>query len=92
MLRRKFINKLGLGATAASLPTTMLSFKSLELSGNTSKKLKFGIVADVHKDLMPDANDRLEKFVTEAINRNVDFVIQLGSQLSAEISDYKLYF
>jgi len=84
MKRRKFINQLGLGATAAWLPVTILSFTPAIKFGNAPKKLRFGIVADVHKDLMPDANERLEKFISEAGDRNVDFIIQLGDFCMAE--------
>ncbi|MEX0312948.1 MAG: metallophosphoesterase [Allomuricauda sp.] len=76
MHRRKFINKIGAGSIASIVAPTLVSFEpSL---GNKAKKLRFGIVADVHKDLMPDANQRLEKFVSEAIDRDVDFIIQMG--------------
>ena len=78
MKRREFINRMGLGATMAVWPTTLLSFTpSTSVKGATGV-LNFGIVADVHKDLMPDANARLEKFIDEAIDRKVDFIIQLG--------------
>ncbi|MGX1930940.1 metallophosphoesterase family protein [Flagellimonas sp. 2504JD4-2] len=76
MERRKFINQLSAGSAASVLTPMLLSFKpSLEIN---ARSLRFGIVADVHKDLMPDADERLEKFITEAINREVDFIIQMG--------------
>lgn len=84
MKRRQFINRVGIGATAAVMPTTMLSFTPSIVIGDTSKKLRFGIVADVHKDLMPDANDRLEQFIAQAIESEVDFIIQLGDFCMAE--------
>lgn len=76
MNRRKFINHAGAGLTAALLPQTVLPFNALSTAG--ASKLRFGIVADVHKDLMPDANKRLQTFIDEALGREVDFVIQLG--------------
>jgi predicted phosphodiesterase len=78
MKRRKFINQLSVGTAAVMLPTTLLSFTPSILEGNVSKKVKFGIVSDVHKDLMPDANERLQTFIEEAQKRNVDFIIQMG--------------
>jgi len=84
MRRRKFINQLGIGTTAIFLPTTLLSFTSVNSMEDTSKNLNFGIVTDVHKDLMPDANKRLETFVTESVRRNVDFIIQMGDFCMAE--------
>jgi 3',5'-cyclic AMP phosphodiesterase CpdA len=80
--RRKFINSLGLGTTATVLPQTLLSFTPL--IGPAKQILNFGVIADVHKDLMPDANARLEKFISEAITRDVDFIIQLGDFCMAE--------
>ena len=77
MKRRKFIEQIGIGTAATILPTTLLSFTpSISLEGG--KPLNFGIVSDVHKDLMPDANERLETFIQEAQERNVDFIIQMG--------------
>ncbi|EAR02034.1 metallophosphoesterase family protein [Maribacter sp. HTCC2170] len=82
MDRRYFINKIGLGTAATVVPTTMLSFAP---SINTEKnELNFGIIADVHKDLMPDANRRLEEFISEANQREVDFIIQMGDFCMAE--------
>lgn len=38
----------------------------------------FGIIADVHHGFMPDAHQRLDRFLEEASHRRLDFVIQLG--------------
>lgn len=76
MKRRQFINHLGMGAATTMLPYTLLSCMSS--NKGSSKKTTFGIVTDVHKDLMPDANERLETFIEEAQKRNVDFIIQMG--------------
>jgi predicted phosphodiesterase len=78
MKRRKFMNQLGLGATATLLPASVISFTPSTLAGKPPKKLKFGIVSDVHKDIMPDADARLETFISEAKKRKVDFIIQMG--------------
>ena len=84
MKRRKFINQFGMGAVATVLPTTLLSFTPAVSIVNKSKKLHFGIVTDVHKDLMPDADRRLEKFINEANERKVDFIIQMGDFCMSE--------
>jgi predicted MPP superfamily phosphohydrolase len=84
MERRKFINQIGAGTLATMIPTTLLSFTPAILSENKSKNLSFGIVTDVHKDLMPDADKRLETFINEAIDRKVDFIIQMGDFCMAE--------
>ena len=75
MNRRKFINGLAVSSVVTLLPHTLLSF---EPSPMGSRVLRFGIVADVHKDLVPDADERLKKFIDQAIKREVDFIIQLG--------------
>lgn len=82
MKRRKFINQIGLGAAAVTLPSTVLSFAPSARKAN--KKLTFGLVADVHKDLMPDADERLEVFIEQAQKRKVDFIIQMGDFCFAE--------
>lgn len=84
MERRKFINQVGVGALATMVPTTLLSFTPPIVSETKSKKLSFGVVTDVHKDLMPDADARLEKFIQEALDRKVDFIIQMGDFCMAQ--------
>ena len=78
MKRRKFINQLGVAAATSAIPSTFLSFTPGVGNNENAKKLNFGIVSDVHKDLMPDANQRLETFINQAKERKVDFIIQMG--------------
>lgn len=40
--------------------------------------VSFGIIADVHHGLMPDAHERLRAFLEAASGRKLDFWIQLG--------------
>ena len=84
MKRRKFIQQLARGVSASALPVTLLSFTPPPASITESKQLNFGIVTDVHKDLMPDADFRLEKFINEANARKVDFIIQMGDFCMAD--------
>ena len=42
------------------------------------KPVRFGICADVHKDVMHDADERLKVFVDRMNQEKVDFTIQLG--------------
>ncbi|MFK7922430.1 MAG: metallophosphoesterase [Bacteroidia bacterium] len=77
MNRRKFLTKGALGASLLLLPETRLSF-DFNSHFPRREKLSFGIVADVHHGMMPDTNQRLEKFIEEAIEKEVDFIIQLG--------------
>ncbi|PCE63735.1 metallophosphoesterase family protein [Sediminicola luteus] len=76
MDRRKFSTTVSKGIGAMLLPTTQLSFTPKSQTG--ARDLQFGIITDVHKDLMPDADARLASFIKEAQAREVDFIIQLG--------------
>ena len=40
--------------------------------------LRFGVCADVHQDIMFDAEQRLTCFINDMNNEKVDFIIQLG--------------
>lgn len=42
------------------------------------KKVKFGVFADLHVDIMHDTQERLQVFLDECRRENVDFIIQLG--------------
>jgi len=50
----------------------------LLFSCNNSKTVKFAVCTDVHQDLIYDATDRIQKFVSAAEKKNVNFIIQLG--------------
>lgn len=78
MNRRKFIRQIGAGTPTVLLPSMLLSFQPNRPILGGEKPLVFGIVADVHKDLIPDADQRLEAFINQANERKVDFIIQLG--------------
>ncbi|SIR31824.1 metallophosphoesterase family protein [Maribacter ulvicola] len=78
MRRRNFINGLGAGATLSLVTPTLLSFTPSIGAKKIGKSLNFGIVSDVHKDLIPDADQRLESFIHKAIDKEVDFIIQMG--------------
>jgi len=74
--RRDFIKLLSIGGTALLVP------KQLEASvfNNTrsEKILKFGICTDIHKDIIHDADSRLQAFIDEVSEKELDFIIQLG--------------
>ena len=73
--KRDFIKVLALGNTAIVLP---LNLSANILENSKKKSLRFGICADVHKDVMHDADLRLKAFVEEASKKDLDFIIQLG--------------
>ncbi|PSL44387.1 calcineurin-like phosphoesterase family protein [Chitinophaga niastensis] len=72
--RRKFVQQLSMGAAAMMLP-----FTSVALTGQSvARSLKFGMVADPHRDLIPDADRRLDAFMEQADLEKPDFIINLG--------------
>ena len=50
----------------------------LAASCSQNKIVRFGVCTDVHKDVMHDADQRLQVFVSEMKEKDVDFIIQLG--------------
>ncbi|MCL3782022.1 alkaline phosphatase [Prolixibacteraceae bacterium JC049] len=72
MKRREFI-KVSLAAS-----TTLILPLSGSSIGAPKNKVNFGICADVHHDIMHDAPNRLQQFIQEASNNNLDFIIHLG--------------
>jgi predicted phosphodiesterase len=73
MQRREFIKNTVLASSAIVLPW--------QLSGKETaktKKLRFGLIADIHQDVMHDGEERLKAFIDESNKRKMDFVMQLG--------------
>lgn len=71
--RRQFLREATILSTTLMLPWSSNAFTS-----STAKPITIGIVADVHKDIMHDANERLQTFMDRAVKRNPDFIIQMG--------------
>ena len=71
MTRRRLLSRLSLSASSLCLapwPTW----------AREGQALRFGVIADVHKDIMHDADARLKTFIDHMREEQVDFVIQLG--------------
>ena len=71
MDRRKFLKE-------AAVASTVLALPSLALGNKVSEKTTFGMIADVHQDLIPDGKSRLEAFINESKEKPLDFIIQMG--------------
>ncbi|MDA1165717.1 MAG: twin-arginine translocation signal domain-containing protein [Planctomycetota bacterium] len=73
--RRQF-----LGTSAAGIGAVTLSWRGRAASAAAAaqKPVRFGVVSDVHKDVMHDADERLTVFVKEMQKERPDFVIQMG--------------
>lgn len=90
MKRKKFISKLFYTTSGLFIAPTLLSGCSKDDGPGTSPdddkapsiqstgKVRFGVITDVHQDFMPDAEERLEKFINVAKDSNLDFIIQIG--------------
>lgn len=85
--RREFIKALGIAGGSMMLPLHLTAKQSAEAHKET---LKFGLCADVHKDIMHDADSRLKAFVEEAGEKELDFIMQLGD--FCRPYDYNLEF
>ena len=75
--RRDFLQTLG--AVGATGLFTGLSSATLGASEQTIlNPLKFGVISDIHCDLTPDAEERLEIFMKHVDVEKPDFLIDLG--------------
>ncbi len=59
-------------------------------SCSQNKVVRFGICTDIHKDIMHDSDQRLQAFISEMNNKDVDFIVQLGD--FAQPRDYNIPF
>ena len=75
--RREFLHTVGALGTAGFLSS--LSFEAFGVTPKTDfKPLKIGMIADIHRDLTPDADGRLETFMKKVEEEKPDFLISLG--------------
>jgi UDP-2,3-diacylglucosamine pyrophosphatase LpxH len=68
--RRQFLST----SVAFSVPWSL----PLLAADGASRKVRIGLIADVHKDLVPDADDRLKAFLAAMDEAKADAVLQLG--------------
>lgn len=73
MKRRTFLKR-----SAGMVGGSMLLSSWPAWARDQSKTLRFGVIADVHKDIMHDADDRLATFIDHMKQSDVDFIVQLG--------------
>ena len=66
----------GSAALVAGLGTTR--FRFARAADAPPEPVRFGIVSDVHKDVMHDADERLQRFITHMQKEKPDFLLQLG--------------
>jgi 3',5'-cyclic-AMP phosphodiesterase len=73
MNRRDFLKRAAGACAAAALPRAEAAEGS-----QAAPPVTLGLIADLHQDVMHDANRRLSDFVDDMIRRKVDAVVQLG--------------
>lgn len=73
VMNRRHALSMGLaGASTLLLPRISLSYSEM------AEPVRFGVIADIHKDVMHDADKRLKTFVDTMNKQDVDFIVQLG--------------
>lgn len=71
--RRNFITATAAAAGGLCLPWQLAGFQGAGL-----ERVRFGLCADPHQDVMHDGEARLSAFIDRATEENVDFILQLG--------------
>lgn len=71
--RRGFVHRVALASTALSglVPASAAV-------GGTGGRVRFGLIADIHPDVLPDGLERVQAFVKAMTEAKVDFILQLG--------------
>ncbi|MCL4178267.1 MAG: metallophosphoesterase [Verrucomicrobia bacterium] len=70
--RRTFLRRLAISSAALAGMSRSLG------EGQVERKVRFGLIADVHQDVMPDGLERVKAFVKAMRIAQPDFVLQLG--------------
>jgi predicted phosphodiesterase len=71
--RRSFLKLCGATSLAAALPVGAAA-----TLGKLSRPVRLGMIADLHCDLMPDGEQRLDDFLKSMSRRKPDALMQLG--------------
>lgn len=78
--RKKFLEMSTLGLSGLLVSPTFASSKhDIERGNNENKKtIKFGVITDLHYDLMHDSDRRAQLFIDTMNKEQPDFIISLG--------------
>jgi predicted phosphodiesterase len=71
--RRSFLKTTALAGTAIVLPLDAFSSEIFK-----NETINFGLIADIHKDVIHDADERLKAFLDASNKKDLDFIIQMG--------------
>lgn len=69
--RRSFVTRIALGS--AALP----AWASTQAAARRGQ-VRFGLISDIHPDMLPNSVGRIGRFVNAMTQEKVDFIIQLG--------------
>ena len=70
--RRQFLRHLSIA------PAALAGVAQAVGEDRPSRRVRFGLIADIHPDVMPDGLERVRAFVTAMERAKVDFILQLG--------------
>jgi 3',5'-cyclic-AMP phosphodiesterase len=70
--RREFLKELVLTSATLAWAARVMADTPL------SRRVTFGLISDVHQDIMPDAVERIRAFADAMTKAKADFVLQLG--------------
>ncbi|MFG0253286.1 MAG: metallophosphoesterase family protein [Phycisphaerales bacterium JB038] len=76
--RRQMLIGTSLGAAAGLLPVAATADERRSPASADNATLRFGVITDVHQDIMHDGAARLRAFVRAMREAKVDFIAQLG--------------
>ena len=70
--RREFIRRLVIA------PAAMAWIAQVANAAGSARRVRLGLIADVHQDVMPDGVERVRAFVAAMKQAKPDFILQLG--------------
>lgn len=81
MKRRKFLFKsliAGTGLAGLNMLNIQAAEKNPELIKSRKVLIRFGMIADIHQDIIPNGEERLKEFIVAMQSKKPDFIVQLG--------------
>ena len=70
--RRTFLRRLAIA------PALLPGLSAVSAQAAPTGHVRFGLISDIHPDMLPDGRDRVRAFVAAMKDAQVDFILQLG--------------
>ena len=70
--RRTFLRRLAIA------PALLPGLSAVSAQAASTGRVRFGLISDIHPDMLPDGRDRVRAFVAAMKDAQVDFILQLG--------------